>query len=70
VARPQKPLGEPELTALLRTLAVFKRPTSKGREGNRKGRRRKGKGEKMGEEVEGFGPSKNFGVAPPTKITS
>jgi len=47
-------------------LAVFKGPTSKGREGKREGRGRKGKGGE-GERRwrERFGPPKNFGVAPP-----
>jgi len=43
----QTPLGE--LTALPRPLAVFRGPTSKGKEGDRGGRGREGKRESEGE---------------------
>jgi len=45
-------------------MPLFKGPTSKGIEGNgRGGRKVKGKEEERWRE--GFGPPKNFGVAPP-----
>ena len=56
MAPPQTPLGE--LTALPQTLAEFKEPTSKGREG--KGR--EGKGEGKGREGRGRKGSLNPSV--------
>ena len=59
-----------ELTSLAQIpFAVLKGPTSKEREGKERGGKawdRKVKGRERGEEVEeGFGPPKDFGVAPP-----
>jgi len=46
-------------------LAVFKGPTSKGRErGKGKGMERKGKGRGTGKEEEGPAPPKYFGLEP------
>ena len=62
----QTPLGE--LTALPRPVAVHNGPTSKGRGG--KGGEERGREVKVKESEgetkwrEGFGPPKNFGVAP------
>jgi len=47
-----------------RALPLFKGPTSKGIEGNGRGER-KVKGKEGERWREGFGPPKNFGVAPP-----
>jgi len=47
-----------------RPLPLFNGPTSKGMEGNGRGGR-KGKGKEGERWREGFGPPKNFGVAPP-----
>jgi len=58
--------GGRSLLRFPRSLAVFKEPTSQGRVGKRRGEEGEGTINRMEGEswMEGFGPPKNFGVAP------
>jgi len=60
------PLGE---LTVPQSLPLFKGPTSKGMEGNGEEGEEKLKGKEGDRWREGFGPPKNFGVAPPMSLS-